>query len=204
MTERGINILRVDSSGRHDGSQTRLLTDEFVESLSQTVSINEIKVRDVSEGVEFVDHNWIAANFTDEASRTQAQKERLKTSDQLVAELEVADLIVIGVPVYNFGVPAALKAWIDQVARARKTFQYTENGPVGLLRDKKAVIIAASGGTEINSTIDFAVPYLIHVLGFLGIDDVDVIKAGQLMMDSQSGLENAKEQISNFELKLAS
>lgn len=204
MTNPGISVLRIDSSGRQDGSQTRQLADEFLKVLSQTSSINQIVVRDVSEGMEFVDHDWIAANFTDEANRSDAQLQRLRTSDKLVAELEEADLLVIGVPVYNFGIPAALKAWVDQVARARKTFRYTENGPEGLLKNKKAVLIAASGGTEINSSMDFAVPYLVHVLGFLGIDDVEVIKAGQLMMDAEGSLNTAMQQINDFELKLAS
>ena len=204
MTDQGINVLRIDSSGRQDGSQTRQLADEFLKTLGQTSSINKVMVRDVSEGMELIDHNWIAANFTDDADRSEAQLERLKTSDTLVAELEEADLLVIGVPVYNFGIPAALKAWVDQVARARKTFRYTENGPEGLLRNKKAVLIAASGGTEINSSIDFAVPYLTHVLGFLGIEDVEVIKAGQLMMDAEGSLKKAMQQINGFELKLAS
>jgi FMN-dependent NADH-azoreductase len=92
-----------------------------------------------------------------------------------------ADVLVIGVPVYNFGIPASLKAWVDMIARARLTFRYTESGPVGLLRGKRAVLVVASGGTAVGSEIDFATDYLRHVLGFLGIDDVEIIAANRVM-----------------------
>ena len=87
---------------------------------------------------------------------------------------------MIATPLYNFGVPAALKAWVDLVARVGVTFKYTEKGPVGLLENKRAIIVFASGGTQAGSAIDFATPYLKHVLGFIGITDVDVIAADQL------------------------
>lgn len=199
MTDQGINVLRIDSSGRHEGSHTRQLTDEFMASLKHKTEVNQLTVRELSMGVEFIDQEWIFANFTDETERNENQKNRLSNSDALVEELKEADLVVIGVPVYNFGIPAVLKAWIDQVARARKTFQYTENGPVGLLENKKAVIVAASGGTAIGSDIDFAIPYMKHVLGFLGIQDVEVITAGQLMVDAETAIANAKQQIEDFE-----
>lgn len=111
---------------------------------------------------------------------------KLALSDTLVGELKSADTIVIGTPVYNFAVPAALKAWIDLVARARETFQYTEDGPVGLLQGKKAYVIIASGGTKVGSEIDFAGNYLKHVLGFIGITDVTIVAADQLMMEPKN------------------
>ncbi|MEM7216510.1 MAG: NAD(P)H-dependent oxidoreductase [Pseudomonadota bacterium] len=201
MTGNGISILRIDSSARHEGSHTRQLADRFINSLERKTVIDQMVARDVSAGVEFVDQDWVYANFTDENERSEAQKQRLANSDALVAELESADLIVIAVPIYNFGIPASLKAWIDQVARARKTFKYTENGPVGLLENKRAVIVTASGGTEVGSEIDFATPYLKHVLAFLGIHDVEIIKADQLMADAERGLENAKQEIQEFQLE---
>ncbi len=200
----GINVLRVDSSGRYEDSLTRKLVDEFVAKLQATETVNQVVARDVAKGVQFVDQNWIASNFTDESERNANQRNELVTSDELVDEMATADLIVIGTPIYNFGVPATLKAWIDQVARARKTFQYTENGPVGLLKNKRSVIIVTSGGTEVGSAIDFATPYLVHVLGFLGIHDVEVIKADRLMMDAQRGINNAKQEIEQYEFKQAS
>ena len=96
-------------------------------------------------------------------------------NDSLVAELQAADTIVIGVAMYNFSIPASLKAWIDQIARAGVTFAYSETGPKGLLEGKKAIITIASGGTEIGSGMDFASDYLRFVLGFVGITDVTIL-----------------------------
>ena len=198
MTASGINILRIDSSARHEGSQTRQLTDSFLKSLEQKTRVNTVVVRDVSKGVEFVDQEWVTANVTDEKERNIAQKRRLENSDMLIAEIAAADVIVIGAPIYNFGLPAALKAWVDQIARGRKTFRYTEDGPVGLLKNKRAVIISASGGTELGGKIDFATPYLKHILGFIGIQDVELIKADRMMVDAKSAIANAEAEIEAF------
>lgn len=102
---------------------------------------------------------------------------------------------MIATPIYNFAVPAALKAWIDLIARAGVTFKYTENGPVGLLTGKRAIIVLASGGTQSGSEIDFATPYLKHVLGFIGIHDVDIIAADQLGAGADEKLAAASEAI---------
>ena len=108
-----------------------------------------------------------------------------------MAELKAADVVVIGMPVYNFGIPAALKAWVDLIARARVTFRYAESGPEGLLTGKRAIVVAASGGTPVDSEIDFATPYLRHALGFVGITDVEVVAADRLMLDPEASLERA-------------
>jgi len=121
----------------------------------------------------------VGANFTDPDARTGGQRAQLAASDALIAELEAADQMVIGVPVYNFAIPAALKAWVDLVARARRTFRYSEAGPEGLLKGKTAWLVVASGGTPLDSEIDFATPYLKHVLAFIGITDVRVIDASR-------------------------
>lgn len=184
-------VLRIDASMRHDGSTTRALTDQVIARLGA----DRIVTRDLSQGVEIIDADWIGANFTDPEARNPAQQGALATSDALVAELKAADTVVIGLPVYNFGVPAALKAWIDQVARARVTFKYTETGPVGLLEGKRAILVIASGGTEVHSGIDFATPYMRHVLGFLGIHDVTVIAADRQMMDADAARTRAKDGI---------
>ena len=122
-----------------------------------------------------IDETWVAANFTPAADRSEAQNARLAQSDALVAELQAADTIVIGLPVYNFGVPAALKAWIDLIARAGVTFRYTAEGPEGLLTGKKVIVAFASGGVQLGSDYDFASTYLRHVLGFVGLTDVSII-----------------------------
>ena len=181
------NILRVDASARRSGSSSRALTDALIARLGSTAVVS----RDLSDALPFVTENWVHANYTDEAERTDEQKAELELSDRLVAELFAADILVIGSPVYNFGIPAALKAWIDMVARARKTFRYTERGPQGLLTGKKAYVLMASGGTEIGSEIDFASGYLRHVLGFIGIDDVTIIAADQQMMRGEDALSQA-------------
>jgi FMN-dependent NADH-azoreductase len=173
-------IFHLNASARTEGSVTRDLSRRLVGHLSDPGT--KIISRDVGTSpLPLLTETWVGANFTADESRTPAQLETLALSDSLIAELEAADTLVLGVPIYNFGVPAAFKAWIDLVARARKTFKYTETGPVGLLDGKKAYVVVASGGTVSGSEIDFATPYLRHVLGFLGIHDVTVIAADQLM-----------------------
>ena len=136
------------------------------------------------------------ANFTPAEQRNEEQKAALAESDALVAELRAADVLIIGVPIYNFGIPAALKAWVDMVARARLTFRYTENGPVGLLKGKRVYLVVASGGTAVGSEIDFATGYLRHMLGFLGIDDVHIVAADRLMArGEEEAVRNARAQI---------
>ena len=188
------HILQIHASMRVDGSQSRALSEALVGRLKAQGPV-EVKVRDLAEPIPFVDDAWIAANLTEAAARTDDQKSALAMSDQLVNELQWADTLVIGLPIYNFGPPAALKAWIDMVARARVTFRYGENGPEGLLTGKKAYLIVASGGTAIDSNIDFATPYMRHVLGFVGIHDVAVVAADRLMVEGMGKVEQAKQQI---------
>ena len=196
MTKQATTLLRINASMRKHGSTSRQLTDELIDSLVASQPNKEIVTRELAGGVPFVDEDWIGANFTDETERSDAQRAKLAMSDEMVSELEAADTIVIGVPIYNFGVPAALKAWVDMVCRARRTFAYTENGPVGLLKDKKAYLVIASGGTDSGSEIDFATGYLRHVLGFIGIHDVTVVDASGLMKDENATLARARGQIS--------
>lgn len=165
-------VLRIDASARKSGSATRALTENLIETLKPA----EIVTRDLADTpLPQIDETWVGANFTPADDRTEAQKARLAQSDALVEELKAADTIVIGLPVYNFGVPAALKAWIDLVARAGVTFRYTANGPEGLLKDKRAIVAFASGGVPLGSDADFASKYLRHMLGFLGITDVKIV-----------------------------
>ena len=137
----------------------------------------------------------VVAYNTPEEQRTTEQRELLQTSDFLVEELKAADLVVVATPIYNFSVPAALKAYIDLVCHARMTFRYSENGPVGLLNDRKTYLSVTSGGTLIDSDIDFATGYLKHVLGFIGIHDVDVIAGDRLMSNTEEKLAQAHQQI---------
>lgn len=181
------HILRIDASARRSGSTTRLLADQLVDRLVEqnygaTVTRRDLNVTPPA----FLDENWVGANFTDEAERSDEQNALLANSEELIAELEAADTIVITAPIYNFAIPATLKAWIDQVARARRTFRYTEAGPEGLLKGKRAYIVFASGGVPLGSQVDFASGYLKHVLGFIGITDVTIVAADGHQMDSDA------------------
>ncbi|MDW3183252.1 FMN-dependent NADH-azoreductase [Roseobacter sp.] len=183
-------ILHIDASARTEGSASRHLTAAIVETLGGTV----IR-RDLTDAIPQIDETWVNANFTASDARTDDQKTALALSDTLVEEVQAADVLVIGVPVYNFGVPAALKAWIDQIARAGLSFKYTENGPVGLLEGKRAIIALATGGTEVGSDIDFASGYMRHIMGFIGITDVEIVAADRLMADADTAMAAANAQI---------
>ncbi|MBW4709278.1 NAD(P)H-dependent oxidoreductase [Roseobacter sp. YSTF-M11] len=183
-------ILHIDASARHTGSTTRSLSAKTVAKLS-----GDVIYRDLTDALPQINETWVNANFTPAGDRTPAQKKALTLSDDLIGEIMAADVLVIGVPVYNFGVPAALKAWIDLIARAGVTFAYTENGPKGLLTGKRAVIVLATGGTEVGSEIDFASGYLRHIMGFIGITDVEIIAADRTMADAEEALAKANAQI---------
>ena len=192
-------ILRIDASARRSGSITRDLNDRVLDKLSGAGDV-EVVSRDLAEPLPLLSEDWIGANFTDPAERTDEQKQTLSLSDELVSEVKDADVLLIGLPIYNFGVPAALKAWVDLVARARETFRYSETGPVGLLEGKRAIITVASGGTEAGSAIDYATTYMRHVLGFIGISDVEVVSADRLMIDADASLASAATKIEALKL----
>lgn len=175
-------ILRLDASARQRNSVSRKLADRVVETLAPTAVVT----RDLASGLPAIDEVWLAANWTPEAERSYADQNVLALSDQLISELKAADALLISTPIYNFGIPSTLKAWIDLIARAGITFNYTENGPKGLLEGKRAIIAIASGGTQVGSDIDFASGYLRHVLGFVGITDVQFVAADQLMVDADA------------------
>ena len=194
-TDRPLRILRVDSSARATGSNSRALADRLIENLHSLGEVDVLR-RDLGpSGLPFVDEAWIGANFTDENERSDEQRHALALSDELVGELFWADVLVLAVPLYNFNIPASLKAWIDLVARARKTFRYTESGPRGLLEGKAAFLLMATGGTEIGGDLDFGSKYLRHVLGFIGIEDVQVVAADRLMARGDDALQDALRQL---------
>ena len=172
------------------------LADRVIDRLTAQHPDTRVTVRDLADGsMRLVDETWIGANFTDPAQRSDDQKAALAFSDRLVSELRAADTLVITVPIYNFTIPASLKAWIDLVARARETFRYTEAGPEGLLTGKRAILVYVSGGVAARSETDFATDYMKHVLKFIGITDVEIIDAGQLMFAEAEKLEAAHARI---------
>jgi len=176
-------ILQINSSGRYQGSITRKLSNRLVQQLELRSAEFSVVRRDVATGLPFVNEQWIGANFTPEEERDQQHKEALSFSDELVQELK-NETIVIASPIYNFSIPAVLKAWIDLVARAGLTFYYTDKGPVGLLTGKK-VYLVTSGGVPIGSEMDLASRYMKQVLGFIGLTDVSVIDAAQFDLESE-------------------
>lgn len=187
-------LLRVDASARRNGSVSRQLTDAIVARLSPETTIT----RDLADALPQISETWVGANFTPADKRSDEQNEALELSDALIKELRAADTIVIGVPVYNFGVPTALKAWIDLVARAGETFRYTETGPVGLLDNKKAFIAMASGGVPVGSPVDFATTHLKQVLNFIGITDIEIIAADGLAQNAENSMKSANDAVSNI------
>lgn len=183
-------ILRVDASMNRHNSTSRMLAAKLSERLARQYDARVI-VRDLADGIPFIDTDWIDANFTDPQERSPRQQEALAVSDTLVDELRQADQLIIGVPIYNFGAPAAFKAWIDQIARARETFRYSERGPEGLLSMDKAWLIVSSGGTRIGSSMDHVTAYTKMLFGFLGITDMEVIPCEGLMTEGEEVLDQA-------------
>ena len=187
-------VLHIDSSARAENSVTRTLSAEITAKLGADRIIH----RDLATPLPLLDEAWVGANFTPADQRSADQKALLAQSDALIAELQEAETIVIGAPIYNFSVPSTLKAWIDLVARVGVTFRYTETGPIGLLEGKRAIIAVASGGTQAGSDIDFATTYLRHVLGFIGITNVELVAADQLSMDAEGSMARAKSAIEDL------
>ncbi len=181
-------ILHIDASARLTNSATRTISRQILDHLGADQVIH----RDLIEPLPHVTEDWIGANFTPADQRSTKQKEVLALSDRLVDEIARADTLVIGLPIYNFSIPASFKAWIDLVARVGLTFAYTETGPRGLMEGKRAVIALASGGTAIGSDADFASGYVRHVLGFIGISDVTFIAADTMATNPEAALATAE------------
>ena len=184
-------ILHIDSSSRVEGSATRQLSAYAVELLVKENPQAKIIRHDlVAQPLAHIGTDFLSG-----------QADVLAHSDKLIAELEQADILVIGAPMYNFGIPTQLKAWIDHVCRAGKTFSYTAEGPKGLLKNKRAIIVVGTGGvysTPAMAAIDHVSPYLKQVLGFIGITDVTVVSAEKQAM----GADTAQHELQNARLVL--
>jgi FMN-dependent NADH-azoreductase len=176
-------LLHIDSSPLYGRSVSRQLTSAFVDEWKLSHPDGKVIDRDLyATAIPPISGEVVGAAYTPEEARTSYQKELLALSDKLIAELEQADEYVIGVPMHNFGVPSVLKLWIDQIARAGKTFSYAEGTPKGLIIGKKATFIIATGGkydaqTQMAS-LNFVEPYLRSVFGFLGVTDTTFLTAG--------------------------
>ena len=188
-------ILRLDASANPADASSKKLGDYLLDQLKQVDPVVEMKARDLNQDLSFIDPSWIAANFTAPDDREPAQSARLAFSDQLINELKWADHIVLTTPMYNFGVPATLKAWIDLVCRAGVTFRYGPNGPEGLLKGKRAEIIITTGGVPLASPVDFVSGYLKQIFGFIGIKDVNIVGADQMNVDAEASFAKARSEI---------
>ena len=190
-------ILHIDASGRDTSSVSRKLSNQIIQKISNDQST--VSYRDVSQGLPFVDEMMIGAYYTQKTERSEQQNQAIVISDAIVEELMVADTVVIGMPIYNFSMPAGFKAWSDLAARVGETFKYTENGPVGLLEGKKAYIAVVSGGTKVGSEIDFLTPWLRHYLGFIGIHDVEIVQAEALNQNGDKAIDKALVSIASID-----
>jgi FMN-dependent NADH-azoreductase len=173
-----MKILHIDSSPRGERSHSRRLSRELVQALRATGGETDVIYRDLAKvPPPAIDGLWIAAAYTPDSQRTPEMKQALQLSDTLIDEVMSADVLIIGVPMINFGAPPSLKAWIDQIVRAGKTFSVPELE--GLAKGKKAYLVMASGGdyavgTEASQR-DHVTPHLRTVLAFIGITEVSVL-----------------------------
>jgi len=187
-------VLHIDASALGDASVSRALSADIVKQLDAA----EVIRRDLAEPLPILTQDWIGANFTPADKRSDAQKALLAVSDELLAEVERADTLVIGTPMYNFSIPANLKAWVDMILRVGVAFRYTETGPEGLLTGKRAIIAVSTGGTPVGSDYDFETGYLRFILGFIGITDVTFVTADQVDTPLEAKREAAQAQIKSL------
>ena len=193
---RVMKILHLDSSARQEESVSRQLAKQLVHKIKKTE--DEVIYRDISGNIPFVAGIKGAGFIIPEEERTEQDKQLFQFSDELVDEFLAADTIVISSPIYNFGPPAAAKAWFDLVARAGRTFKYEATGPIGLVDGNKQVyLVITSGGVPAESPVDFCTPWFKQALTFLGIKNIEVIDASQLNI-SDAKLVKAKEKINNL------
>ncbi len=179
---------------RREGSQSTLLADAIVDRLRASNPGAKVTVRDLARTPHpALDDAALQALFTSADKQTPEQAARVAQDDVLIAEIGDADVVVLGVPMYNFGVPAQLKNWIDAVTRAKVTFRYTASGPEGLLKGKKIYVVLTRGGRYRNTPADTQVPYLRIALGFIGLTDVEFVYAEGLAMGAEAANEAIAE-----------
>ena len=182
-----MNVLQLDSSILGEVSVSRQLTQSVAERLRESEPGLHVVQRDLGkEPLAHLTPEILATRGSAAELLNELQHREARLDEELIAELKSADVLVIGAPLYNFTIPTGLKAWIDRIAVAGKTFQYTEKGPVGLVKGKKAVIVATSGGSYADSPVDqMHVGYLKQVLNFIGVTDIEVVRAPGLAIGAE-------------------
>jgi FMN-dependent NADH-azoreductase len=196
-------LLQLNASIHNSNGQSSQLANQFVAAFREKRPEAKIIVRDVAaaEAVPHLDAERFGAFITKPEERSNAQHAVVAYSDALIAELQQADVIVLGLPMYNFGVPSQLKAYFDHIARAGVTFKYTDKGPVGLLTVKKVYVFAARGGLHAGTPLDTQTSYVRDFLRFLGMTDVEFVYAEGLAVSPQSkeaGLARAVAEIARL------
>lgn len=174
-------VLHITSSPRSESSISKKLGNAVVEKITNKYPDRILKKRDLTNPLfPHLEETHINAFFTPAENRTSEQLETVKLSDTVIDELHEADIIIIEAPLYNFSITSTLKSWLDHIARAGKTFSYNENGPEGLVKNKKVYLAFSSGGVYSEGerqAYDFVVPYLQQTLGFMGMTDISVVRA---------------------------
>jgi len=191
-------LLRIDTRATDVHSVTRSLGDETVSRLITENPGVALKQRDLSNGIPFLNEAWINASLEPFEDRSAEQHAVLAESDELIDELVRADILVMTVPMYNFSLPAVTKAWIDQICRPGRTFNYSENGPLGLLKDRPVYLVVASGGVAMGSEVDFLSAYLKQVFHFIGISDIRLIAAEHTAQDVDASISAARATLNQW------
>ncbi len=199
-----MKILQINASARREGGNSTRLADSVVARLRTDHPEAEFTLRDLAATPHPVlDEVALAALFTPADQRSSAQAQRVALDHALIAELQAHDTLVLGVPMYNFGVSVQLKTWIDAIARAGVTFRYTAQGPEGLLKGKTVYVALARGGLYRDTANDSQVPYLKSVLGFLGMTDVKFIYAEGLAMGPEAAAKGFAQAQADLDAALA-
>lgn len=192
-------ILIIESSARKDDSISRELTRQFIAQWQGANPDDSIQLRDLAaEPIPHLTSELLNGWMKSAEERSPAEQQAVAVSDELIAELMAADILVLAVPMYNFSIPSTLKAWLDHVLRAGVTFRYGATGPEGLLNGKRAIVLTARGGVYAGTGMDHQEPYLRQVLGFIGIGDLLFVNAEGMNMGGDTaaqGLQKAREKL---------
>eukprot|EP01064_Diplonema_japonicum_P029289 TRINITY_DN4700_c2_g2_i1.p1 TRINITY_DN4700_c2_g2~~TRINITY_DN4700_c2_g2_i1.p1 ORF type:complete len:200 (+),score=58.61 TRINITY_DN4700_c2_g2_i1:64-663(+) len=198
MSKMARNLLVVKSSMNGAKGNSNKLAGAFMTAWAGKHE-GGVTIRDIGqENLPHLNPQEMGAWGTPVSKRTVEENKLAAVSDNLVEEVKEADVVVLAVSMYNFGMPSTLKAWVDRILRAGVTFNYTETGPVGKLTDKKVYVLVASGGVYTDTPHDNLTPYLKQTLGFVGITDVVFVRAEGMSMDADSGIKSAMEKIDNL------
>lgn len=197
-----VQILQLNTSARSVGANSTIVADLITKRLKQQRPEASLLLRDMaSDPNPMLDEPALNALFTPNEQRSEAQHARMAQDDALISAVQNSDIVVLGVPMINFGIPVQLKSWFDAIAKAGVTFRYTENGPIGLLTGKKVYVALARGGIYRDTPNDTQVPYLTLMLGFLGMTDVQYVYAEGFAMGpaaATNAMQEAKQQISDL------